>query len=282
MGWVILTTGRRPAELAAAIDSLASGDVDPQVVVVANGAPAGTAGNEMADNLSVVHLAENVGVPAGRDRGLAELETPIVGFLDDDAVMRGSTSAILDAFERDPQLGAVALRLVDEDGETARRHVPRLGGKDPGRSGDVAFFLGGACAVRREAYDAVGGYFGELFYGHEEVELSWRLVDAGWKITYLADVEVFHPRTTIERHADGWELTGRNRVLVARRTLPWPVAGLHVGLWLILGARRAPRGECRQRYVQGWRSGWRMPVRRRPISWRGVARLTALRRPPIV
>ena len=108
----------------------------------------------------------------------------------------------------------------------------------PERSGDVALFLGGASAVRVEAYSEVGGYFTELFYGHEEVEMCWRLVDAGWRIRYLADVTVFHPRTDIGRHVSGWRLTGRNRVWVARRTLPWPVALVHVAAWLLLGVIR--------------------------------------------
>ena len=146
----------------------------------------------------------------------------------------------------------------------------------------MALFLGGACAVRRDAYEQVGGYFLDLFYGHEEVELCWRLVDAGWSIRYLADVEVFHPRTSIERHAEGWERTGRNRVLIARRTLPWPVAIVHVAFWLVVGAWRAPAGESRRSYLFGWCSGWRADLDRAPISWRGVWRLTRLGRPPIL
>lgn len=230
----------------------------------------------------MLELAENVGIPAGRHAGLRHSGASVVGFLDDDAELLGDADRIASAFDDDPRLGAVALRLVDESGDTARRHVPRLGGRDPDVSGDVALFLGGACAIRREAYEQVGGYFTDLFYGHEEVELCWRLVDAGWSIRYLADVHVFHPKSTIERHADGWQLTGRNRVLIARRTLPWPVAIIHVGLWLALGLRRAPKGECRRRYLAGWRSGWRHDVERSPISWRGVIRLTRLGRPPVL
>lgn len=274
VGWVVLTMGDRPAALDAATASLPSGSC----LVVSNGAGQVTTGSATA----TLELAENVGIPAGRHAGLRHGSAPIVGFLDDDAVLLGDPDAIAAAFSADPQLGAVALRLVDEDGGTARRHVPRLGGRDPDVSGDVALFLGGACAVRRTAYDQVGGYFTELFYGHEEVELCWRLVDAGWSVRYLADVQVFHPRSTIERHADGWESTGRNRVLIARRTLPWPVAIVHVTVWLALGLRRAPSAELRRRYLAGWRNGWRPDVDRAPISWRGVWRLTRLRRPPIV
>ena len=242
--WVVLTMGDRGEPLRRALESL---EPDGVLVVVNGGADVRPAGAR-----DVLVLPTNVGVPAGRDLGLDAVAADVIGFLDDDAEFRGDTGLVSAAFAADPRLGAVAFRLVDESGSTARRHVPRLGGRDPDRSGEVALFLGGASAVRREAYEQVGGYFTDLFYGHEEVELCWRLVDAGWRIAYRADVEVFHPRSTIERHADGWELTGRNRVLVARRTLPWLVALVHVSVWLVLGVLRAPAGESRSRYWAGW------------------------------
>jgi GT2 family glycosyltransferase len=269
--------GDRTEALSAALAS-----IDPASRhVVYNGV---TATDEGAHDETPSTFSEsNAGVPGGRHAGVLSSEAEIVAFLDDDAVAPpGATERIVEEFEADPRLGALSLRLVDEDGNTSRRHVPRPGGRDPDRSGPVALFLGGACAMRREAYDDAGGYFTELFYGHEELELSWRLVDRGWKIKYLADVEVFHPKTTIERHADGWELTGRNRVWIARRTLPWPVAIVHVCAWLVLGTIRAPKGESRRRYLAGWRSGWSADIGRNPIRWRTVWRLTRLGRPPVI
>ncbi len=274
MEWVVLTMGNRPVELRRAIASLAP----DEVVVVNNGGPS----DLVVGSARVIASPQNLGVPGGRHAGAAAGSSEVIGFLDDDAEFRGDSSRIVDAFDSDRSLGAVALRLVDENGHTARRHVPRLGGRDAERGGDVALFLGGACALRRTAYEQVGGYFADLFYGHEEVELCWRLVDAGWRITYLADVEVFHPATAIERHPEGWELTGRNRVLIARRTLPWPVAVVHVAAWLLIGLWRSPAGEHRRRYLRGWRRGWRIDVDRNPISWRGVGRLARLGRPPIL
>jgi GT2 family glycosyltransferase len=244
------------------------------VAIVANGA--GVAG-------AAVCVDHNVGVPAGRDLGVHATESDIVGFLDDDAVASdGVTEQVVAAFESDSSIGAVALRLVDEQGDTARRHVPRFGGRHPDRGGEVALFLGGACAIRREAYEDAGGYWGELFYGHEELELSWRLIDHGWHIVYLPDATVFHPRTEIGRHPDGWRMTGRNRVMIARRTLPWPVAFLHVAAWLVLGTLRANGRANRVAYLSGWRSGWRQPVDRHPVGWRTVWRLCRLGRPPIL
>jgi GT2 family glycosyltransferase len=284
--WVVLTMGNRPDELGAATRSLLeqAGEHDRVVVVSNGGGPVDLHPHRGLD-VSVVVSELNLGVPGGRDLGVRSGQADIVAFLDDDAVLHGRADRIRDAFEQEPTLAAVSLRLVDEGGESLSRHVPRLGRSDPTVGGPVAYFLGGASAVRRTAYEQVGGYFTDLHYGHEELELSWRLLDAGWTIRYLADVEVFHPRTEISRHAEGWQLTGRNRVWIARRTLPWPIAVVHTLTWLVLGLVRAGSGS-RRSYLVGWWSGWRTDwpsaVARRAIKWATVWRLTRLGRPPVV
>lgn len=276
--------GTRADDFDRALDSIAAQVVpggSVRSVVVANGVDLSVA-LDARQGVDLLALDENVGIPAGRDLGVRSCSTSVVGLLDDDAVLESDVSAeVLAAFAADRQLGAVALRLNDETGATSRRHVPRLGAGGAARSGPTTFFVGAAHAVRAEAYQDAGGYFGDLWYGHEEIEFSWRLIDAGWKIEYLADAVAFHPRTSIARHADGWRLTGRNRVWIARRTLPWVIALVHVSVWLILGSVRAPSG-CRSAYVRGWMSGWRQPVTRAPIRWNTVWRLTRLGRPPIV
>lgn len=275
--------GDRARELAVAVSSLQRQTVSADVVVVANGTADRFEAFEAPHDVVVVEPGSNLGVPGGRDLGVSVVDrsVDVVGFLDDDAQLTDSNAAaaIMEAFN-DERCGAVTLRIVDENGATARRHVPRRGAGDADRSGDVATFLGGACAIRRSAYEQVGGYFTDLRYGHEELELSWRLLDAGWSIRYIAHVTVLHPATDIARHADGWRLTGRNRVWIARRTLPWPVAIAHVTVWLGLGLVRAPRG-CRRAYLRGWADGWRGRVGRAPIRWSTVHRLGRLGRLPV-
>ncbi|NNE10941.1 MAG: glycosyltransferase [Ilumatobacter sp.] len=276
VAWVVLTRGDRPDALEAAVASLRPAPV----TVVVNSADTTAS---VPDSVDVLWAGENVGVPGGRDRGLRVTRADVVGFLDDDAEAQpGLEVEVSRAFAADEQLGAVALRLVDEHGSTARRHTPRVGSHGADEPGEVALFLGGACAIRRAAYEQAGGYWTDLFFGHEEVELAWRLIDHGWRIRYLPDVTVFHPRTEIGRHPDGWRMTGRNRVMIARRTLPWPIAAAHVAIWLLLGVVRAPGATNRRAYLAGWRAGWRQPVDRAPIRWSTVLRLTKLGRPPVV
>lgn len=279
LSWVILTLGDRPDDLARAVESLGP---KADVVVVLNGAR--TEDVRLPPGVRSVPLDENVGVPGGRNAGVEASTGEIVGFLDDDAAILtdGAGERIVARFDADPDLAVVAFRLVDDDDRTARRHVPRAGRGDPGRSGPVAYFLGGACAIRRSHFVAAGRYHADLFYGHEELDLAWRLLDRGCSLRYDADLRVFHPPSEISRHARGWFLTGRNRVVIARRNLPLPVALIHVLVWFALGWRRAPGTECRRSYLKGWREGWNVTVDRRPIGWRTVGSLTRLGRPPVI
>ncbi len=280
ISWVLLTMGDRDEELKRAVASIEAQDVSGDIVVVANGGAVA----QLPPSVQLTSLDQNVGIPGGRDVGVAATSAPIIGFLDDDAELLdvGAASRVLDVFESDQSVGAITMRIVDEHGATARRHVPRIGEAGPDRSGDVVNFLGGASIVRRDAYERAGGYWPDLHYAHEELDLSWRLHDLGYTVRYLADVRVAHPATPISRHPDGWWYTGRNRVMVARRNLPWVVAVPHVVAWLVVGWFRAPAGACRSSYGRGWWAGWKEPVPRCPMRWRTVWRLTKLGRPPIV
>lgn len=277
--WVVLTQGTRPAAVREAIDSIRRHGAPTEIVVVENGGPSA----EYGSDVRVVRTGTNLGVPGGRDVGIRHTDAAIVGFLDDDATLVASSfgASVVAAFD-DVDLGALSFRITDDSGTTQRRHVPRAGGGSADRSGPVASFLGGACAIRRSAYDAAGGYWSELFYAHEELDLGWRLHDAGFGVRYDADLLVEHPRTPISRHPDGWRLTGRNRVLIARRNLPWVLVPIHTLVWLVLGVFRAPDASARRAYVGGWWSGWRGDARRRPVRWRTIAVLTRSGRPPVV
>ena len=277
--WVLLTMGDRPDELAAAVESIERHDPLGSILVVGNGASVDPPGR--AETLA---LAENLGVPGGRQAAIDHcVDADLLVFLDVDArVVELDVQAVDAAFRHDPALVAVSFRLVDDTGTSSRRHVPRLGRRGVERSGDVATFLGGASVLRRAAVVAAGGYWSALFYAHEELDLAWRMIERGGRVRYDADAVVFHPATRISRHAEGWRLTGRNRVWVARRNLPLPLAFAHSLAWLALGALRTPDHLTRRAYLDGWRSGWSERITRQPMRWSTVLRLTRLGRPPIV
>ncbi|GAA3486765.1 glycosyltransferase [Streptomyces cremeus] len=288
VGAVVITMGTRPDDLNALIDSVRKQDGDPvDIVVVGNGAPV----TGVPDDVRTVDLPENLGIPGGRNVGIEAFgpggsDVDVLLFLDDDGLLPKTDTAELcrGAFEADPSLGIISFRIADPDtGVTQRRHVPRLRAADPMRSSRVTTFLGGANAVRTKVFAEVGGLPDEFFYAHEETDLAWRALDAGWAIDYRADMVLHHPTTSPARHATYHRMVARNRVWLARRNLPAPLVPVYLGVWLLLTLARRPSGEALKAWFGGFKEGWRTPAGpRRPMKWRTVWRLTRLGRPPVV
>jgi GT2 family glycosyltransferase len=52
--------------------------------------------------------------------------------------------------------------------------------------------LGAALGIRREAFEAVGGFDESFFMYFEEVDLCYRLGRAGWEVHFAPVTEVIH------------------------------------------------------------------------------------------
>lgn len=288
VGAVIITMGNRPDELRALLDSVAKQDGDPvETVVVGNGAPV----PDVPDGVRTVELPENLGIPGGRNVGIeafgpAGTDVDILLFLDDDGLLPRTDTAELcrAAFAADPELGIISFRIADPDtGVTQRRHVPRLRASDPMHSSRVTTFLGGANAVRSRVIAEAGPLPGEFFYAHEETDLAWRALDAGWMIDYRSDMVLHHPTTAPSRHAVYHRMVARNRVWLARRNLPALLVPVYLGVWMLLTLVRRPSGAALKAWFGGFKEGWTTPCGpRRPMKWRTVWRLTRLGRPPVI
>ncbi|HTP14929.1 MAG TPA: glycosyltransferase [Streptosporangiaceae bacterium] len=280
---VILTMGNRPAELRRAIDSVHALDGDRvDLVVVGNGADV----PPVPASVQTIRLPENVGVAAGRNIGLRACGGDVVLFLDDDGWYPDPAlgEQVAARFAADPKLAVLSLRVVDPGGgRGARWHVPRLLAGDPSRSSPVTTFSGGACAVRRTAFLAAGGLPEAFFYAHEEIDLSWRLIELGYRLEYDGAALMCHPPLPNSRHPDFYRLDGRNRVLLARRNLPWPLAAVFLADWLAMTVMRVRSAVAVRAWLSGFAEGWRMdPGRRQPIGARSVWRMTRAGRPPVI
>lgn len=281
VSWVVLTMGDRPASLERCVNSIQAQSVGGQIIVVCNGASSGSAPAGTEAMVSVT----NVGVPAGRNLGLAAATGEIVFFIDDDAYLidPGTAEAVCLLFTRNSNLDAVSLRVQDARGETARRHVPRLGRTNPGRSSFVTTFLGGACALRADAFRAVGGYCDEFFYAHEESDLAWRIIDRGGEIFYRGDPAVVHEVQQYSEHRNISFLSARNRIWLARRRLPMPIAVIHGVLWTGISLLRSRSVAQVWAVLAGAREGLRsIAGDRAPMRWSTVVTMSKLGRPPII
>ncbi len=280
---VVLSMGNRPAELEKALDTLlAQEGVELDVVLVGNGwRPEG-----VPEAVRTVHLEENVGIPEGRNIGAREARGDILFFYDDDAFLPTTDvlSRLAAEYALDDRIAVVQPRGADPTGlPTPRRGVPHLRTTGGGAGGDVVVFWEGVCTIRRSAFEEVGGWPGHFWYGHEGIDLAYRLLDAGWRLRYRPDVVVNHPATQPTRHSVYYRMNARNRVWVAKRNLPHPVAEVYVAVWSAITVARVRDREKLGVWFRGLREGVREDAgERRPMTWSTVARLSRAGRPPIV
>jgi GT2 family glycosyltransferase len=286
-GCVVLTMGRRPDDLRMAIDSLLrQTGVEVDVVVVGNAwQPTGLPGGVRA-----VGLAENVGIPAGRNAGVPEARGELLFFLDEDAAVAdaGTLARIAAMFAADPSLGLVQLRVDprEHDGRPAPRDwSPRLRASGRLRAGDATVIWEGAVAIPRRVFEEVGGWPGEFRFVHEGVDLAWRLMDAGYRVHYAADLAALHPLPVpgAVRHEYSLYFGARNRVWLARRYLPFPLGALFVASFALrtlprLRSLREMRTAARG-YVDGVRGS---SGARRRLSTKTLWRMTRAGRPPVI
>ncbi|MFC7309800.1 glycosyltransferase family 2 protein [Streptomyces monticola] len=289
LGVAIVTMGNRPREVDALLASVAKQDVPPdRVVIVGNGSPLpefpGVPGE-----LTVIELDDNLGCPGGRNVALRRLrefgDVDVVIELDDDGLLVDEDvfRGVRDLFASDPHLGIIGFRIADEHGETQRRHVPRLRAKDPMRRGLVTAFLGGGHAFSMKMLAETGDWPADFFFTHEETDLAWRALDAGWKVLYEPKLLLQHPKTSPARHAVYFRMTARNRVWLARRRLPLPLVPVYLGVWTLLTLVRTRSLGGLRAWAGGFAEGLRTSCgERRPMRWRTVWRMTRLGRPPLV
>ncbi|MFJ5709912.1 MULTISPECIES: glycosyltransferase family 2 protein [unclassified Streptomyces] len=287
VGVAVLTMGTRPAELGALLDSVARQDEPAaRVVVVGNGAGSLPA---LPEGVTGVELPENRGVTGGRNVAIDTLrsfgDVDVLVDLDDDGLLVDTDvfRRLVDLYETEPKLGVVSFRIADETGETQRRHIPRLGAKDPMRGGEVTTFLGGGHGLSMPMLDRIGGWPEEFFFAHEETDLAWRALDAGWRITYAPELLLQHPKTSPARHDVYYRMTARNRVWLAKRNLPAPLVPLYLAVWVLLTVARTRSVRGLRAWFAGFAEGLKAPAGpRRPMRWSTVLRMTRLGRPPII
>ena len=282
-GVVVLTMGQRPEDLRRGLESvLAQQGVTTDIVVVGNGwVPVG-----LPEGVRAHGLAENVGIPAGRNAGVPEVTGELVFFLDDDAWLGepDTLARIAGLFAERPEVGLVQPRVVDPSGRPAPgRWVPRLRTGDPAEPSPATSLWEGAVAIRRGVFEETGGWPALFFYAHEGIELCWRVWDAGFVPWYAGDIVIHHPVIDPRRHAEFWHMNARNRVLLARRNLPAVLRPLYTGTWAAITTARVRDREARSAWWEGFREGWRMdPGESRPMQWSTVWQLTRAGRPPVV
>ena len=252
--------GEVGATLTALAAQLRPGD---EVVVIDNASRDGTSDvvRAAAPQATVVESKENLGFAGGCHVGARATRAPLVLFLNPDAVPAPRCLAALRACATErPGWGAWQALVTMADGDlvnTAGNVVHYLGFGWAGDCGrpvadvdlqphEVGFCSGAALVVRREAWDAVGGFDERYFMYGEDLDISLRLRLAGWGVGIAPAARVAHDYE-FSKGDYKWFYLERNRW--------WTLVGDYPTRLLALVAPGLLAFEVAL-LVAAWRGGW--------------------------
>ena len=189
------------AALGATLDAIGRAG---HVVVVDDGSHAALrAGVDVPDDVELVRNERSLGPGGAREVGWRRATSPLVAFVDTGCTPEPGWLEPLLAHLADPRVAAVAPRIVTRTAagapawliayETARSSLDLGARPGPVRPRSwVPYVPTAVLLVRRDALESLGGFDAALRYG-EDVDLVWRLGEAGWTVRYEPAVVASHP-----------------------------------------------------------------------------------------
>ena len=241
-----------------------------RIVVVENGEPGST---ELPPdvNLTVVVPEINLGYGRGVNRGVAFADRgdDILVCNPDLVLHDGAVAAMVGALAGDPTVGVVGPTIYRPDGTVypAHRVFPNvvLAGahallapwwpSNPATrryrasrpDGSVDWVSGACFVVRRSVFEAIGGFDERYFMFAEDMDLCWRVAQAGYRVIVAPDAAVTHVEG-VSRSRAPWAMTRAHHASALRfeahtarglRRLLVPLAAVVLGLRLgVLGLIR--------------------------------------------
>ena len=242
---VIVVSYRSRATLRGCVEPLATMP-RVRVTVVDNASPDDSLAT-IADveGIDVVRAPRNGGFAYGCNLGVARGSAPLLLFLNPDArVDAASLDALVTAMRSDPRAALVGPRILDDDGSLAWsvRRFPRLRStfakalflhrawpraawtdelvRDPAvyERAATAEWVSGACMlVRRDAYEAIGGFDEGLFLYCEDTDLCLRLWQAGHTVRFEPAALVHHVGGASSGAGETQAIAASSRVYYARK-----------------------------------------------------------------
>jgi mycofactocin system glycosyltransferase len=195
---VVIPVRDRPRQLDRLLAGL-GGALSVIVVDDASTHAAAIASVPAAHDARLVPLARNVGPAGARNAGLAEVTTPFVVFVDSDVVVEPAAIELMLRHFADPELAMVAPRVLglahDRPNWITRYEDARSSldlGEDSSsvRPRSPVTWVSSTCLVARVGL--LGDGFDATMRVGEDVDLVWRLVDAGHRVRFEPAATVHH------------------------------------------------------------------------------------------
>ncbi len=163
-------------------------------------------------NVKLIQNNENLGFSRGNNIGVQQAKGQFLCILNPDTVVPEDCFEQLFEFSKiKNDLGLFACRLVDGRGcflPESKRQIPtpkvaikKVFGFDksyyvsdlkPNTSGIVPVFVGAFMMLEKQIYQQVGGFDEDYFMYGEDIDLSYKIVKAGFDNMYYGPIKVIH------------------------------------------------------------------------------------------
>jgi GT2 family glycosyltransferase len=273
---IIIITYNRPADmlaLAMNIEKLSSKkELLEEVIIVNNNSTESydAVKSFIQENPStpfkLIESKENLGVSRGRNFAIEQSKAPILVLIDDDAEFQDTDALkrINEAVIENPHAGILAMKILyfqnsqfqlnafPHKSFEKRKHL---------QSFETYYFAGCGNIIVKEAFDIAGPFPTDFFYGMEEYDLSYRILDAGYTIKYIANIVLLHKESPEGRQTKSDKLRGMwvNKTKVAWRYLPMPCYFTTAIMWsmfFLLNSKFDLIG-----FINGWVAIVRIPFK---------------------
>ena len=219
-----------------------------EIVVVNNGSTDDTETflNENYPHLRVVKIEKNKGFTNGYKESLKQIQADYYCLLSSDVeVSENWTEPIMKVFQEDPNVAVCQPKIKSWHKRNEFEYAGASGGfldkygylfcrgrlfysveEDTGQYNDITeiFWASGACFfIKSEVYHSIGG-LDDDFYAHmEEVDLCWRIKNAGYKVMAVPSSEVFHVGGSIISYGSATKTfrNYRNNLILLMKNLPF-------------------------------------------------------------
>lgn len=282
----IIITYNRPADMLELMQNLSQLDQSTELlqeVIVVNNASTedySQCRKFIADNPEMpfryFDAPENLGVARGRNYAIQKATGPVLIMLDDDAVLQNKDCLInlVKEFETNntgrPK-AIVSFKVLYYD--TLQMQENALPHKRFEEYKDRSFFetyyyAGGAHAIKSPVLKELGAYPQDFFYGMEEYDLSYRILDAGYSIVYSDKIVMLHKESPLGRKPKNEKLRMMwvNKSKVAYRYLPRKYFYSTALMWSLQYLRIT--GFNLSGFIKGWKEVWNISAteKRKPLS----------------
>lgn len=252
-------------------EGLSMSGIKGEIIVVDNASKDNSAGIAKESGAILVQNKVNLGFGRANNQGAEIARGKYLLFLNSDTVTeKGMFEGMINFLDQDPEVGVASCQLKNMDGTIQFQggNLPDLATmaiwalflddlpilhqilpsyqlrKNIKKPQEVGWVGGAAMFIKRECWDQLKGFDGEIFMYGEDVELCYRAKKKGWKIMINPETSVVHLGKGSGEGKTGW-VTGEIRGLLylfskhkPGRELPLLKLILRLGMgarWLVFG-----------------------------------------------